>query len=840
MQYVYASNDQVALQAAATAASNLSVQCFESGAGLIATNCDTTIIAPAGIYGLAAPPLVAGSYVYVITNSNVHWQGDSQGGSQIIPVNYGGSATVYTMAFTGNNANWNTNQYQNYTLVTGNQFYLGAATTAGSGSISCSVAADCANNFYQNDYVGYWDILANATLSSNQTISDTTLYLNTPTGTITPGATENMKLCSATTGICLEDEILTSYVAGGSVTSFARTASPTTVTYAWSGIYPLPASTVTFGTFSPTCAALNGLTFAISSLTSSGSSGAYTGTFTVPVDTSGCSTGTATFTGTAYNVTRHANGSSAQAHTATDASANLMFNGSGISPGEVSQLSGPPTVGGVLPLKNPTARTFATMILANITRIGATTSPLAGHDMGASDISITGIIPYSANDDFHVKFHRVTFVSDQLTSTSSLFAQFSTLRDLLYDECNFTANNITATTTTLPPLGLYGNNSMDVVLKNSRVAAGALGTGEYGANVDITDNLISIYGGIITPVGLNVLISGNTIRWPVANPNTTTPGIYDASGVSNTTQYAQYGHVRIVDNDIAFNGPNGDKAFELQLADTIVADNHVSLPGNGMLFSYIVDFSGITTPQTITFHHNQVTGCGGGGNYTNFIQQNHNNLDGFDYSGNSFNCTGGTLPYGWNISNPSSGINLGSASINADNILIGITSPFEWTAGDHPNLDVPIKILGQHTLVLASNFTNANTTFTTVTDGTINWSWPVFAQAQYSLFCTFLYQGATATTNSPNIQITGPASPTAVIYGVSGYNGTTFVSADASSFSTSLNPFGTLGTDTSFYMANIYMTLNNGNTAGTIAVQAKNTTGTDVMTILKGSGCTLQ
>jgi hypothetical protein len=147
------------------------------------------------------------------------------------------------------------------------------------------------------------------------------------------------------------------------------------------------------------------------------------------------------------------------------------------------------------------------------------------------------------------------------------------------------------------------------------------------------------------------------------------------------------------------------------------------------------------------------------------------------------------------------------------------------------------------TTVLHTSFTNSNTTFTTVSDGTRSWSWPVAASQDYVLDCTLTYQGATAVTNSPNIQITGPASPTAVSYTFEGTGNTTapnFASANANAFSTSLDPFGSLVSDTATYTAHIYMGLANGTTAGTVAVQAKNTTGTDVMTIFLGSSCRFQ
>jgi hypothetical protein len=144
------------------------------------------------------------------------------------------------------------------------------------------------------------------------------------------------------------------------------------------------------------------------------------------------------------------------------------------------------------------------------------------------------------------------------------------------------------------------------------------------------------------------------------------------------------------------------------------------------------------------------------------------------------------------------------------------------------------------TAVLHSSFTDANTTFTTVSDGTRSWSWPVAASQDYVLDCAFTYEGATATSNSPNFQITGPSAPTALIYTVSGYNGTNWVSANAASFSTPLNPFSTLAFDTAVYEGHIYMGLANGANAGTVTVQAKNTTGTDVLTIFLGSECRFQ
>ena len=78
-------------------------------------------------------------------------------------------------------------------------------------------------------------------------------------------------------------------------------------------------------------------------------------------------------------------------------------------------------------------------------------------------------------------------------------------------------------------------------------------------------------------------------------------------------------------------------------------------------------------------------------------------------------------------------------------------------------------------------------------------------------------------------------------YIVGGTNGTIrVVDLNAQAFSTVLAPYGTLATDTAIYSGEVSMGLVNGTTAGTVAVQMENTTGTDVMTVYAGSSCTFQ
>jgi|SRR5579864_501472 len=134
--------------------------------------------------------------------------------------------------------------------------------------------------------------------------------------------------------------------------------------------------------------------------------------------------------------------------------------------------------------------------------------------------------------------------------------------------------------------------------------------------------------------------------------------------------------------------------------------------------------------------------------------------------------------------------------------------------------------------VLASDYTNATTTFSNV-----GFSLTVAANTSYTLSCTLIYQGST-TTAGPKFQFTGPASPTNVLVGVNGGTGATaMANGAATALSSAVTSLGTLGDTATNHVGTVTLGLVNGANAGTVQLQAA-ANGSGTVTIKAGSACT--
>lgn len=143
----------------------------------------------------------------------------------------------------------------------------------------------------------------------------------------------------------------------------------------------------------------------------------------------------------------------------------------------------------------------------------------------------------------------------------------------------------------------------------------------------------------------------------------------------------------------------------------------------------------------------------------------------------------------------------------------------------------------QQSVLTTTSYTNATTTFSTVT-GTNTLSFAVEASTSYTGECYILWQGSASTTG-PKFQFTGPASPTAFIASVtSNVTATTISTASATAFSSAMANAGTVTATTNF-PAYITFSLVNGANAGTVTLQAA-ANGTGTLTIQPGSYCQLQ
>jgi hypothetical protein len=162
----------------------------------------------------------------------------------------------------------------------------------------------------------------------------------------------------------------------------------------------------------------------------------------------------------------------------------------------------------------------------------------------------------------------------------------------------------------------------------------------------------------------------------------------------------------------------------------------------------------------------------------------------------------------------------------------GATSALIWTSGTG---------FGCNNVFLGKNQSTTTYTNATGTPSTI-WSFPVAASTNYYIHCEGVYKAASG--GAFELTVTGPSSPTNVSYSfrptvaLSSAAPTDLVYASTgSSYPSALNATAitTAATDMPFTLD---FNLNNGTTAGTLAIQG-NTISTDTLTVEIGSTCTI-
>jgi len=137
---------------------------------------------------------------------------------------------------------------------------------------------------------------------------------------------------------------------------------------------------------------------------------------------------------------------------------------------------------------------------------------------------------------------------------------------------------------------------------------------------------------------------------------------------------------------------------------------------------------------------------------------------------------------------------------------------------------------------LTSTYTVSSSTLTNMTGLSV----PVAANTNYGIICFLTYQ-VSSTSTVPQINFTGPASPTSVLYSsvwqVSASAAPVFAGAVATAFSTTQGASPTAAT-TNFALL-IHLGLLNGSTAGTVQLQgAASVSGS--FTVQAGSWCAVQ
>jgi hypothetical protein len=138
--------------------------------------------------------------------------------------------------------------------------------------------------------------------------------------------------------------------------------------------------------------------------------------------------------------------------------------------------------------------------------------------------------------------------------------------------------------------------------------------------------------------------------------------------------------------------------------------------------------------------------------------------------------------------------------------------------------------------ILTSQYTNSTTTMSNVTGGN-TLQFAVLANTTYVADCHLYYQAAS--TGGLNIQFTGPASPTTIIYGLNLPVSATANAGNgvATAFGTSLGAVVT--TAATNFDAEVSLALINGSNAGTVTLQAKSSAAVQLQ-IQAGSYCKIQ
>jgi hypothetical protein len=122
-----------------------------------------TVYIPCGTYALASPKadtLTHLGHYYLLVQTGVQLQGQSEDCAILKPTNYQGLLRISTLVF--GSVNWNGQIYQDPEYIDGQRYYPLNATSQGSTTVTLSDSQD-ASNFHAGDYIALFLITAQTT-----------------------------------------------------------------------------------------------------------------------------------------------------------------------------------------------------------------------------------------------------------------------------------------------------------------------------------------------------------------------------------------------------------------------------------------------------------------------------------------------------------------------------------------------------------------------------------------------------------------------------------------------------------------------------------------------------
>lgn len=271
---------------------------------------------------------------------------------------------------------------------------------------------------------------------------------------------------------------------------------------------------------------------------------------------------------------------------------------------------------GVLTLASPLARSFATPVIANVTR-------LITSDVSLKNLTIQGAVPLTVMETYGFSAEDCRFLADTNVGGSNIVTLLmcNTMRSFRFVRNEFGSVGPGCVGTELPQ-----RNSQDGLFEENTFRVTSLGFGEYGAHWRFIRNHMWLYPNPQTAVaisisGLDVLFSENDVHceklsggegWGSVLTDFYAPG-----------DYAPYvGRNRVTDNTFDCELA-GAYCIRMQSQDPVVSRNHLRIRGSGAG----IRLDGFNVAAVIT--DNEITvdsGAGimveGGGHDTSTVSRN--------------------------------------------------------------------------------------------------------------------------------------------------------------------------------------------------------------------------
>jgi len=324
-----------------------------------------------------------------------------------------------------------------------------------------------------------------------------------------------------------------------------------------------------------------------------------------------------------------------------------------VIPGETSQVLSVNTDTGTLTLKNPLARSFATPVIANVTR-------LATVNTGVRSVIVQATEPLVGMELFNFTAEDCQFISDTSVSGGNTYGvNLNTMRDF-----RFSRNLIASTGPGYANVELPQRDSQDGVIDANTFAARCLGFGEYAAHWTLTGNHISIFpdpnvGAMVAIGGLDVLFANNDLRG-----TGTVPLLGDYLGLDSYASYV--GRITMSANSFACDVDIAP-CILLKTADPVFSDNTINASGSGGVALKVEG----AVQQAATIQRNSINGFG-------IVL----NTPGVDASIVASNTITGSGPSGIYIATPASPNSGGD--VITQNMITGFTRTVDFDLAMHP------------------------------------------------------------------------------------------------------------------------------------------------------------